>query len=47
LHPPLAYGWLTPPYDQQGARYLNGEAMPQEVFIQALDIVAGSSRSQP
>jgi hypothetical protein len=28
-------------------RYLNGEAMPQEVFIQALDIVAGSSRSQP
>jgi hypothetical protein len=28
-------------------RYLNAEAMPHEVFIQALDIVAGSSRSQP
>jgi hypothetical protein len=26
-------------------RYLNGEAMPQEVFIQALDIVAGGLRT--
>jgi hypothetical protein len=28
-------------------RYLNGEALPHKVFIQALDIVAGSARSQP
>jgi hypothetical protein len=28
-------------------RYLNGEALPHKVFIQALDIVAGSPRSQP
>lgn len=27
-------------------RYLNGERMPQEVFIQALDIVAGGPPSQ-
>lgn len=27
-------------------RYLNGERMPQEVFIQALDIVAGDPPSQ-
>lgn len=26
--------------------YLNGERMPQEVFIQALDIVAGGPPSQ-
>ena len=27
-------------------RYLTGERMPQEVFIQALDIVAGGPPSQ-
>jgi hypothetical protein len=28
-------------------RYLSGEALPHKVFIEALDIVAGSPRSQP
>ena len=27
--------------------YLSGEALPHNVFIEALDIVAGSPRSQP